>query len=322
MALLVSLVFFKYSDHFGFSGNPGNGEICSTKAVAWEELPRSLEFESNLEVIMSGQVSYGQVTIVPIEDRFGGTIVTDVRVYPESLQEKISHQVDSSNGITRLTMHMPQSINYEKECITVSMEIRLPYGADLLRLDVKSLGVKVLYPFVKELKTLDIKTTNSVIEVGRWTGDSIKLITDNGDLNVGSLKSGGSIYLQTTNGAMSLSGNVIAKRTVTLKNSNGEIESFALMQSEEDAVDVNSDNGLIKLSKVKADYVSLKASNQGIKVAHIDAKVQILAKSSNGPVSLTIGGAKNNQVNIATSNAAVDLHMVTMDKKTIYKLFY
>jgi hypothetical protein len=308
LALLVSLVFFKYSNHL--PGYPSYDDICSVKAVGWEDLPRSISFENNLEVIMLGQVHYGQITIVPIEDRSGGSIISDVRVYPESLQSKLSHQVESDNGITRLTMEMPQYIDYDKECITVSMEIRLPYGADILRLDVKSLDIKVLHPFVKDLKTLDVRTTNSAIEVGRWTGDSIKLITDNGDLKVGSLKSGGAIYLQTTNGDLSLSGNIVAKRTVTLKNNNGEIESFALIQSEEDAVDVDTDNSLIQLTNVKADYVSLKSSNKGITVKHIDAKVQALAKTSNGPVSLSVGGAKNNQVNIATVNAEIDLHMV------------
>lgn len=306
----MSLVFFKYSDHLGFSGNPVNGDICSTNAIVWEDIPRSIEFESNLEVIMLGQVSYGQVTIVPIEDQSSGAVVSDVRVYPESLQENISHKVESNDGITRLTLQMPERIDYGKECITANLEIRLPISADLLRLDIKNLDVNVLHPFVKELKTLDIKTSNSIIELGQWTGDSIKLVTSNGDLNVGALNSRGSIYLKTTNGDMSLSGNVVATRTATLKNSGGKIESFTYIKSKEDVVDIDTRNGLIQLSQVKANYVSLKNSNQEINVQRIDAKDGVLAKSSNGHVSLTISGAKNNQVNIGTSNAKIDLHMV------------
>lgn len=315
---LLWLVIYMYSSKISFSPPPyDNGRYgCNNGCVQWQDLPSTIEFNDNIELVIEGRVSNGLVTVVPLEDRHGGSILSDIQVYPPSLQEKIKFEIQENGSSynnrgesTKLYIQMPpQFENEDQDCISIKMEIRLPYAASQLLVNVKNLDIDV-QPFVKDVDTVDIKTSNGMIHFGQWSGESIKLSTQNSEIKVDRLTSGGSVYLENTNAPVYLTENVDAKRIISVQNSNGAIEALGPL-SAEDSVNVETSNGFVKLSQVSANSVSLTNANHEIQVDYIRAKARVLAKSSNGPIMLSIGETKNNQVNVGTSNGDINLYMV------------
>jgi hypothetical protein len=311
-AILIWLVIYIYSGKL-FSTPPSYGDGhygCNSNAVTWNDIPNTIEFDDNVELVINGRVSNGLVTIIPLEDRHGGSILSDIQVHPPSLQDKmtfdVQHNYDGGDS-TKLTLQMPQ--NFENEdCISVNIEIRLPYAANRLFVNVKNIDVKV-QPFVKDVDDVDVKTSNGRIDFGSWSGESLKLSTHNGELKVGRLTASGSVYLENANALVQLAENVDAKRMISVKNSNGAVEAFGSLRAD-NSVDIETSNAYIKLFQVFSDSVSVSNANNEIQVDYIEAKNQVLAKSSNGPVTISVGATKNNQVRVINSNAHVNLHMV------------
>ncbi|CEP14766.1 hypothetical protein [Parasitella parasitica] len=314
-AILLWLVIFMYSDQLGFSApapSHGDGHYgCNSNSVQWTDIPGTIEFTDNLELVIEGRVSNGLVTVVPLQDRHEGAILSDIQVYPPSLQEKMTFEVQNNynNGeSTRLIIQMPQHFENENEdCISANIEIRLPYAANRLFVNVKNIDIDV-QPFVKDVDNVEIKTNNGMINLDYWTGESLKLSTQNGEMKVGRLSSGGSVYLENANALVRLTEDIDAKRILSVKNSNGIIEALGSLRAD-DSIKVETTNAFIKLSKLFAEYVSVSNANNEIQVDYIEAKSQVLATSSNGPVTLSIAGEKNNQVSVINSNADVNLHM-------------
>lgn len=325
-AILLWLVIYMYSGKL-FSTPPpyGDGNYgCNSNTVSWNDIPNTIEFDDNVELVINGRVSNGLVTIIPLEDRHGGSILSDIQVYPPSLQDKMTFDVQHNyNGgdSTKLTLQMPQEFDNENEdCVSVNIDIRLPYAANRLFVNVKNIDVRV-QPFVKNVDTVDIKTSNGRIDFGPWSGESLKLSTGNGELKVGRLTAGGSVYLENANALIQLAENVDAKRMISVKNSNGVVEAFGSLRAD-DSVDIETSNSYVKLSQVFSDSVSVSNANNEIQVDYIEAKNQVLAKSSNGPVTISVGATKNNQVKVINSNAHVNLHMVIFQSSPAFTFFF
>lgn len=313
-ALLLWLVIYMYSDKLGFSAphHGGSRQRCNSNSVQWKDMPGTIDFEDNVEVVIEGRVSNGLVTVLPLEDRHGGTILSDIHVYPPSLQQEMSFDVqhyDNNGATTKLTINMPQQFDYENEdCINVNMEIRLPYAANRLLVHVKNMDVDV-QPFVKDVDDVEIKTSNGRIHFEHWSGESLKLSTKNGEIKAGRLTSGGSVYLENANALVHLAEDINAKRLISVQNSNGAVEAMGSLRAD-DTVKVETRNAYVKLSQLFADHVTVSNANGDVQVDYIEAKTQVLAKSSNAPMSLSVGATKNNQVKVINANARIDLHMV------------
>lgn len=325
-AILLWLVIYMYSGKLFSAPHPpyGDGHYgCNSNAVSWKDIPNTIEFDDNVELVINGRVSNGLVTVIPLEDRHGGSILSDIQVHPPSLQDKMTFDVQHNyNGgdSTKLTLQMPRQFdNEDEDCINVNIEIRLPYAANRLFVNVKNMDVEV-QPFVKDVDTVDIKTSNGRINFGPWSGESLKLSTHNGELKVGRLTAGGSVYLENANAVVHLAENVDAKRMISVKNSDGAVEALGSLRAD-DSVNVETSNAYIKLSQVFADSVSVSNANDEIQVDYIEAKNQVLATSSNGPVTISVGATKNNQVKVINSNAHVDLHMVRFHS-SLFSLFF
>ncbi|EPB92329.1 hypothetical protein HMPREF1544_00898 [Mucor circinelloides 1006PhL] len=312
-ALLLWLVIYMYSDKLKFSAPPyGDGhQKCNSNSVQWKDMPSTIDFNDNVELIIEGRVSNGLVTVIPLEDRHEGTILSDIKVYPPSLQKEMSFDVqhyDNNGDTTKLTIHMPQQFDYENEdCINVNLEIRLPYAANRLFVNVKNIDVDV-QPFVKEVDDVEIKTRNARIHFEHWSGESLKLSTNNGEIKTGRLMSGGSVYLANANALVHLAEDIYAKKLISVQNSNGAVEAMGSLRAD-DTVKVETSNAYVKLSQLFADSVTVSNANGDTQADYIEAKNQVLAKSSNGPMSLSVGGTKNNQVKVINSNARIDLRM-------------
>lgn len=303
-----------YSDKLKFSAPPyGDGhQKCNSNSVQWKDMPSMIDFNDNVELVIEGRVSNGLVTVIPLEDRHEGTILSDIKVYPPSLQKEMSFDVqryDNNGDTTKLTIHMPQQFDYENEdCINVNMEIRLPYAANRLFVNVKNIDVDV-QPFIKEVDDVEIKTRNARIHFEHWSGESLKLSTNNGEIKTGRLTSGGSVYLANANALVHLAEDINAKKLISVQNSNGAVEAMGSLRAD-DTVKVETSNAYVKLSQLFADSVTVSNANGDTQADYIEAKNQVLAKSSNGPMSLSVGGTKNNQVKVINSNARIDLRMV------------
>ncbi|KAI8645593.1 hypothetical protein BD408DRAFT_411708 [Parasitella parasitica] len=314
-AILFWLVIYMYSDKLGFSAPAppyGDGhQGCNSNSVQWNDIPGTIEFTDNIELVIEGRVSNGLVTVIPVQDRHEGAILSDIQVYPPSLQEKMTFEVQHNynNGeSTRLVIQMPQQFEDENEdCISANIQVRLPYAANRLFVNVKNIDIEV-QPFVKDVDDVEIKTSNGMINLDHWTGESLKLSTQNGEMKLGRLISGGSIYLENANALVRLAEDIDAKRILSVKNSNGMIEALGSLRAD-DSIKVETTNAFIRLSKLFAEDISISNANNEIQVDYIEAKSQVLATSSNGPVTLSVAGEKNNQVKVINSNANINLHM-------------
>lgn len=312
-ALLLWLVIYMYSDKLPFSAphHGGSRQRCNSNSVQWKDMPDTIDFEDNVELVIEGRVSNGLLTVIPLEDRHGGTILSDIKVYPPSLQQDMSFDVqhyDNNGDTTKLTIHMPQQFDDENEdCINVNMEIRLPYAANRLLINVKNMDVDV-QPFVKDVDDVEIKTRNARIHFEHWSGESLKLSTKNGEIKAGRLTSGGSVYLENANALVHLAQDITAKKLISVQNANGAVEAMGSLRAD-DTVKIETSNAYVKLSQLFADHVTVSNANGDTQVDYIEAKSQVLAKSANGPMSLSVGATKNNQVKVINSNARIDLHM-------------
>jgi hypothetical protein len=219
----------------------------------------------------------------------------------------MTYEVQQNGDTTTFLLKMPSNLSGD-DCINLNMEILLPYSANLVRVAIHNADVLV-YPFIKAVDTVHIQTSNGKIELDRWSGESIKLITSNGDLSVGSLMSGGSIYIENSNGGIYLSENIEAKKTVDVRNSNGLVEALGTITAD-DSINVQSSNQVVQLGSLFADNIFVENSNSPVQVEHVEAKVQVTVKSSNAPIDLNVAGEKNNRVMVLTSGSPVNLHMV------------
>jgi hypothetical protein len=312
-ALLIWLVLLKFSDKLGLSSpplSPPHSQTChSSSSASWQDIPRIIEFERNIEIVLEGHVSGGRILVTPLEDRHGGSIVSDIQFTPPLLADKMSYDiVQKERDTTQLVLKMPTRFN-GKDCINIDMEIRLPYSADLLRVDVSNVNVEIHEAFKKSVDVVDIKSANGHIELKRWSGASIKLVTANGDIKADYLNSDRIIYIETENGHVSFASDVVAKERIDIINSNGGVESMGKIQAD-DTIDIRSSSGVFQLDKVYADNVFLETSNAGISVRYLEAQEQVIAKNSNAPITMYVGAEKNIKVALATSNDLVQLHLV------------
>lgn len=315
--LLIWLVLLKYGNKIGLSPSPSapinppsHSNVCvASNVVSWEALPRVIEFERNIELVLQGAVSGGRVLVTPLEDRHGGSIVSDIQFTPSSLKNDMSFEmIQQEKHTTRLVLKMPNRLN-GKDCVALNMEIRVPYSADLLRIHVSNVNVEIPETFKKDVEVVDIKNVNGGIELKKWSGESIDLVTANGHIKVESLKSDDYIHIENQNGDISFTSDVVAKRRVDIVSSNGLLDSKGKIEAD-DTVDIRSISRLFQLDTVIADNVFLENANGGITVRHIEAKEQVIAKTSNAPITLSVAGEKNIKIALATSNDLVNLHLV------------
>lgn len=266
-----------------------------------------IDFERNIEIVLEGQVSSGRVVLTPLEDRHGGTILSEVQFTPSYLGEQMTYDVKQNGDTTTLLLTMPSNISGD-DCINLNMEIRLPYSADIVLLSMRNVDVLV-HPFVKTVDSVEIKTSNGNIELDSWSGESLKLSTSNANLKVGSLMSGASIYMENSNGAVYMSGNVEAKKAVEVRNSNGLIEALGIITAD-DSIKIQTSNEIVRLESLFADNVFIENSNSPVQVERVESKVQVTVKSSNAPINLNVAGEKSNKVIVLTSGSPINLHMV------------
>lgn len=311
-AILVWLVYLKYGGYIFPHNNGHHGSTCPSDALTWNDVPRMIDFDRNVEVIVKGYVSGGAVVVTPLEDRHGGTINTDVTFTPSSLQKQMTYDIQQMSDTTRLILTMPEELDgNDEECINLNMEIRLPYSADLLRLSVHNVDVSV-YPFVKDVESVDIQTSNGNIRLDRWTGKKLKLSTSNGGIKVGRLIADESIYLSTSSGEIIMSENIEAKNRIDIQDSNGPVKALGGSIQADDTVKIDTSNGVIHLGSVLSDHVLLKTSNGGILVDYIKSKEQVVARTANGPVAISVAGEKNNKITAQTSSSPINLHIVSI----------
>ncbi|CAO3647118.1 unnamed protein product [Mucor hiemalis] len=311
VAILIWLVFLKYGEYvFPHNGNNApHGSTCPSSALTWDDMPRMIDFDRNVEVIVEGYVSGGNVVVTPLEDRHGGTIITDVTFTPSSLQKQMTYEVQQLSDTTRLVIRMPTKLDHnDEECINLNMEIRLPYSADLLRLKLHNSDVSV-YPFVKDVRLVEIQTSNGNIRLDRWTGKQLKLTTSNGGIKVGRLIADESIYLSGSSGEIIMSENIEAKNRIDIQNSNGPVKALGGSIQADDTVKIDTSNGIIHLGSVLSDHVYLKTSNAGILADYIKSKVQVVSQTSNGPVAISVAGEKNNKITVTTAGSPVNFHV-------------
>lgn len=306
---MIWLVLLTYTNKFNFfpPSNAPPRAVCRNDAIGWQELPRMIDFEKNIEIILEGQVSGGRVVLAPTKDRHGGTLLSEIQFTPSSLEEQMTYNIQQESDVTRLLLTMPPNISGD-DCINLNIEIRLPYSADLVRLNMRNVDVLVL-PFVKTVDTVDIKTSNGKIELDSWSGESLKLVTSNADLKVGSLLSGGSIYIENSNDAIYMSNNVEAKESVDVRNSNGLIESFGTITAD-NSINIRTSNDIVRLKSLFSDNVFVESSNALVQIENVESKEQITVKSSNAEIDLSVSGEKNNKVVVLTSEGPINLHMV------------
>ncbi|KAI8085823.1 uncharacterized protein B0P05DRAFT_533859 [Gilbertella persicaria] len=237
-----------------------------------------------------------------------GQVFSSVLLSPQ-LQNQATYTIEQvRDDLTRLMIQMPQRQNTD-DCVSVELEVRLPYGASLVRLAVNNLDIDIQQPFVKEIQVVDIQTSNADITLNHWSGESLNLKTTNGHIKtLGTLFARDSIYMKNSNGQISLIDNAVAKRTIHVNNVNGDIEAFGLLKAD-NSVQVENANRLIGLNKIEANSVSIQNANSDIQVNYIMAKFRVVVKTSNAPISFGVTGVKNNQVNVINSNGPVNLHM-------------
>jgi hypothetical protein len=259
-------------------------------------------------VILQGHVNNGAIIVTPLEDRHGGTIMTDIQYTPSSLKDQMSYYVENVNDdTTQLILKMPTEI-HDEECIHLNMEIRLPYSADIIKLDVKNVDIS-MYPFIKDIKTIHVKNKNGNIRLDRWTGNRLSLTTMNGEIKLGRMISDESIYIEGASNDIVLTENMEAKNEIYIRNSNGQVKTLGAIQAD-NIVDIQSSNGLIHAGSILSDSVHIQTSNHGILVDYIKSKNQVIAETSNGPIAISIAGEKNNKVVLSTSSNPINLHMV------------
>lgn len=304
LLLILSLVLYKISDKFAYS----DPILICPNGVSWQSLPTSINFSRNIEFIMEGSLTHGEVTVVPLEDRHGGLVTSSIQVYPPHLQDDMSYEIEQPDDDTvRVHIRFPFNL-LSSECVNAEIEVRVPYSVETIRVHAQNSNV-IVQPFVKEVKTVDIKTTNGDIDIDHWKGDYATFVTKDGDLKSGALSAKDHIYLESANGVITMNDQVIAKRTITVKNNNGDVYLLGRVEAG-DSVDVESSNAQMQLSEIAADRVFVQNGNGWIQVDSVEAKEQITVKTSNAPIDVSVVGEKNNKVTIISSNANVDVYMV------------
>ncbi|KAI9366511.1 hypothetical protein BD770DRAFT_376365 [Pilaira anomala] len=311
-AILIWLVLLMYSDQIGLTPPPSSGHspthMCSSNAVAWEELPRMIDFERNVEVVLSGTVSSGRIVVNPIEARHGGTIFSEVQFKPNDLDQDMTFDVEQRGDTTFLKIQMPKELN-DEDCVHLNMEIRLPYSADNVRI-VASSNVDVLvHPFVKDVSSVDIQTANGHIELDRWSGETIRLVTSHRDIKIGQIIAGNSIYIENSNAAIYINENSEAKHRIDIRNANGLIEALGRLVAD-DNIKIQTSNELVQLEHLVADDIFVENANKPVRIKVVESKVQVVVKTSNAPIDLYVAEEKNIRVVVSTSSAPVNLHMV------------
>lgn len=308
-AILIWLVLLLNSDKIGLTPptEAPPSTVCANHPIAWQDIPRMIDFDQNVEFVLQGRVTGGRLVLTPLEDRHGGTIFSEIQFTPSSLDEQMKFNVEKRDDKTILTIIMPDTLTSD-ECINLNMEIRLPYSADFVRIDAANIDVLV-HPFVKDVRYVDIQTSNGKIDLDRWSGEQINLVTSNKEMNIGNLIAGSSIFIQNSNEAIHLSQNIEAKHSVDVRNTNGLIEALGKITAD-DSIKIQTSNELVRLGTLAADDVFVESSNRAIKIEAIVSKVQVVVKTSNGPIDLSVAGEKNNRVVVSTSSESINLHMV------------
>ncbi|GAA5796662.1 hypothetical protein HPULCUR_002036 [Helicostylum pulchrum] len=307
-AILIWLVLLLNSDKIGLTPptEAPPSTVCANNPIAWHDIPRMIDFDQNVEFVLRGRVTGGRLVLTPLEDRHGGTIFSEIQFTPSSLDEQMKFNVEQRDGTTVLTVTMPDTLTSD-ECINLNMEIRLPYSADFVRIDAANIDVLV-HPFVKDVRSVDIQTSNGKLDLDRWSGESIKLVTSNSEMNVGNLIAGSSIFIQNSNEAIHLSQNIEAKKSVDIRNTNGLIEAPGKITAD-DYIKIKTSNDFVQLGALAADDVYVQSSNRAVKIESIVSKVQVNVQTSNGPIDLSVAGEKNNRVVVSTSSESINLHM-------------
>ncbi len=128
----------------------------------------------------------------------------------------------------------------------------------------------------------DIETSNGSVRVEQLTGDA-RLRTSNGSVRVWSVE--GNVVAQTSNGSM-------------------EVDKFT------GSADLHTSNGKIKATGVNGSF-SAVTSNASVdaELSSIDPGKPVIARSSNGTITLTMTSWKNNEIRATTSNGSVNLRL-------------
>lgn len=299
-----------YSDQIGLTPPSGHSPtpMCSN-AAAWEELPRMIDFERNVEVILSGTVSSGRIVVTPLEDRHGGTILSEVQFKPTALDQDMTFDVEQRGDTTFLKIQMPKAL-HDEECVHLNMEIRLPYAADHVRIIASNVDVLV-HPFIKDVSWVDIQTAHGNIELDRWSGETLRLVTSDRDIKIGQFIAGNSIYIENSNAAIYIKENSEAKHRMDIRNSNGLIQALGRLVAD-DQIKIQTSNELVQLEHVMADDIFVESSNKPVRIKAVESKTQVVVKTSNALIDLHVAEEKNIRVVVSTSSAPVNLHMVNL----------
>ncbi|KAI9469702.1 MAG: hypothetical protein EXX96DRAFT_378633 [Benjaminiella poitrasii] len=313
IAFLIWLVAFKYSSSLPSSWIPTapHTNICRTDAVSWKAVPSVLGFDKDLDLVIDGRITGGQITITTT-DTNDGLVLPDITIYPHHLADQMTY---TTEGHTRIFLQMPpQTLKdniihaEEEECISVHLEIRVPSKTERLSIDAHNLDIVFNNNDAMHLRDVQLKTTNGRVTIQTWTGDRLQVSTTQGEVRTGRLVADDTVVLDNSNGAIIVSGPIEAKRKVQVTNVNGPVTLDEVRAR--DRILVESSNQVVHVGRLVADEVTLRNANEAFVVTEsVEAKRQVVAHTSNAPISISVLSDKDSKVNVLTSNAEIDLHV-------------
>lgn len=304
---LVSITVFKFSKIV--VGGGGN-RSCSINGAVWPRLPDEIIFEGNLRVSTTGDgyLSSGNIKLVETNDEYPqGTILPTIRVSPKSILDDLDYTLTTDkNNETHLEFNLPNQHNW-RQCIHLEMTIYVPRHLNKLNLSVQNTAIKSENERLL-INALDITTSNAMIGIGsEWQGESLALTT--------------------SNGRILLDGPALGKTGVTLKSSNGRIDTKKVTTNE--MIQLTTSNAAIHTQDLDAPLIKLRTTNGHVVLDHIhavnadivstNAKVEvsssvieesIVAKTSNAAMFVRVDEGKHIIADVKTSNGSPTLYMV------------
>jgi hypothetical protein len=308
--LIIGFFFIIISGFFKIVVEGGGNISCSINGAVWPRLPDEIIFEGNLRVSTTGDghFSSGNIKLVETNDEYPqGTILSTIRASPKSVLDDLDYTLTTDkNNETHLEFNLPIKRNW-RQCIHLEMTIYVPRHLNKLNLSVQNTAIKSENERLL-IDALDVTTSNAMIGIGsEWQGESLALTT--------------------SNGRILLDGPALGKTGVTLKSSNGRIDTKKVTTKE--MIQLTTSNAAIHTQDLDAPLIKLRTTNGHVVLDHIhavnadivssNAKVEvsssiieesIVAKTSNAAIFVRVDEGKHIIADVRTSNGPPTLYMV------------
>lgn len=312
LALFIALAVWKYSD-LGSSTTPPPLISCEgLSAVYWDDLPKELAIEKNIDVFVEGKVTGGRVMVHRLQQSGdSGSVQARFRVAPPTALSSLSYSYHQGRDAQLSIKLPPQDSDI---CVEVDMDIWLPEKGEALRVAVPNVEVQLLDP-LENMDLVDIHATNGPIHMlGAFEGKELRLKSSNGNIQLDQpVEKADSVDLHTSNAAITVD-TINSKHSIDMiVDGSGSIIAQDLIA--DDKVRLHTANDQVRIdSSINAATVTIENSNGAIDIARAgDGVASFVAKTSNAYIQVAqLQSEKDAQLNLESSNGPITAHVVCL----------